>query len=92
MIKVEANQQFTLDDFEKIKPSLVRKTPNDKDGTLYKGDTFICDREMADYLTGKNERGYVVVDIIEVIPDKVKEEKPEPKIEEKPKKKKTSKK
>ena len=95
MIKVEAIESFTLQEFDKIK-NLQRKAI-DRKGTLFVGDTFECDEEMCKYLTGGNALKKVVVKVIEVLP----KEEPEatmveveihlPK-EEKPKKKKTSKK
>lgn len=80
MIKVEAIQQFTLGRFNEIS-NLTRKR-TDVPGTIFTGDTFECSKELAEYLTGKNDKGVVVVKVIEVIPDKVVEEKKEePKVE-----------
>lgn len=67
MIKVEVTEKFTLERFDKIK-NLIRKGTDIK-GKLYVGDTFECDSEMAEYLTGKNALKKVVVKIIEVIPE-----------------------
>ena len=67
-IKVQVIEQFTLGRFDEI-TNIVRKNA-DKHGMLFKGDTFECTREMAEYLTGKNEKGKIVVKIIEVIPEK----------------------
>ena len=88
MIRVEVITQFTLGKFDEIKDSIVRKSV-DTEGMLYVGDTFECTKEMADYLTGKNEKGNVVVKVIEIIPDEIKEE---PKVEIKEEKPKTTKK
>lgn len=98
MVKVKALREFTYGNFNKI-TNLERHDINKKeDGRLFEGDTFECTKEMAEYLTGKC--GYVLVKVIEVIPEEVKEE---PKIdgkkvveyikqqEEKPKAKKTRK-
>ena len=79
MIKVEAIKPFTLGKFNEI-TNIVRKGA-DTPGQLNVGDTFECTQEMAEYLTGKNNKGMVVVKIIEVIPEKV-EIKEEPKKEE----------
>ena len=88
MIKVEAITQFTLGRFNEIKN--IKRRSVEKEGMLFVGDTFECTQEMAEYLTGKNDRGNIVVKIIEVIPEEVKEE---PKVEiKKTTKKKTSKK
>ena len=80
MIKVETIEPFTLGRFNEI-TNIVRKGA-DTPGQLNIGDTFECAKEMADYLTGKNERGKVVVKVIEVIPEKV-VVKEEPKVEKK---------
>ena len=68
MIKVEAITQFTLARFNEIR-NIQRKSIK-QDGMLFVGDTFECDKEMADYLTGKNDKGNIVVKVIEVIPNK----------------------
>ena len=90
MIRVEAITQFTLAEFDKI-TNITRKNV-DKQGMLFVGDTFECSKEMAEYLTGKNERGNVVVKVIEVIPEKVVEKEEIKKETEKSIKKKISKK
>lgn len=85
MIKVKALQEFTYGKFDKIK-NLERNDINKNEhGKLYEKDTFECDKEMAEYLTGKC--GYVLVKVIEVIPEEVKEEKPKAKRTRKTKKK-----
>ena len=96
MIKVQALQEFTYGNFDKI-TNLVRHDNNKtQHGRLYAKDTFECTKEMADYLTGKC--GYTLVKIIEVIPEEPKAKpkietpiKEETKVEEKPKAKKTRK-
>jgi hypothetical protein len=86
MIKVRVIRKFTLKDFDKIKPTLVRATNENKEGELEIGDTFECDKQMAEYLLGKNPYDSAFIEVIEV----------EPEIEEKkvetPKKKTTKKK
>lgn len=72
MIKCEVIEDFNLKDFDKLK-NIKRGTPKDKDGELYKTDTFECDKEMAEYLTGNNALNKVVIKILEVIPEKPKE-------------------
>jgi hypothetical protein len=69
MIKVEAIQQFTLGRFNEIS-NLIRKR-TEVPGTIFTGDTFECSKELAEYLTGKNDKGVVVVKVIEVIPNEV---------------------
>jgi len=70
VIKCEAIMDFTLSKFNEI-TNIVRKNAN-KEGMLYNGDTFECTKEIAEYLTGKNNSKSVVVRIIEVIPKKEK--------------------
>ena len=72
MIRCEVIEQFTLKDFEKLK-NIKRKSIEVK-GTLFVGDTFECNKEMCDYLMGKNELSKTVVKVIEVEPIKVKKE------------------
>lgn len=68
MIKCEVVEDFRLQDFKKLK-NLVRKNI-DVEGKLYIGDTFECDKKMAEYLTGKNILNKTVVRIIGVEPEK----------------------
>lgn len=87
MIKVEVIREFTYKDFDKIEKSLIRNDINKNEkGKLFPKDTFECTDGMAKYLTG--ECGYVLVEVIEVIPEeapvvenKVEEIKEEPKEE-----------
>lgn len=92
MFKVKALQEFTYGSFDKIKNLERHNKEKNKEGTLYAGDIFECTEKMTRYLTG--ECGYVLVQVIEVIPVEVKEEtKPETTVsKEKPKTKKTTKK
>lgn len=86
MIKCEVIKGFTLGRFNELQ-NIQRKGTN-KVGELFVGDTFECEKELADYLLGDNKLNEAFVKVIEVIP------KEEPKAE-KPKKttkKKTSKK
>ena len=69
-IRCEAIMEFTLSKFNELK-EIKRKSLNE-DGRLYIGDTFLCTRKMAEYLSGKNKNGNIVVRIIEVIPSKEK--------------------
>lgn len=77
MIKVEATQQFTLEKFNEIK-NLKRKS-QEEEKTIFVGDVFECSQKMAEYLLGKNDKGVVVIKVIEIIP----EEKPLKKQEKK---------
>ena len=80
MIKAEVIEDFSLKDFGKLK-DLERGSSKSKEGFLFKGDTFRCDKEMADYLTGNNPKSKIVVKVIEVDPEK-KEVKKEEEISE----------
>lgn len=67
VIKVQVIRPFTLGRFNEI-TNIIRKNI-EKDGMLFEGDIFECSQDLAEYLTGKNEKGDVVVKIIEVIPE-----------------------
>lgn len=70
MIKVEVIEKFTLADYKKLKN--VEKVMARKENEFGVGDTFECDKEMADYLTGNNSFKKEVVKVIEVKPKKEK--------------------
>lgn len=95
MIKVEVIEDFKYAKFDEIKDTITRYNPNKKEeGKLYVKDTFECDEETCEYLTGKNPIKKVVVQIIEIAPEiKTSEEKIAPKVfeEHKPNKKKKKK-
>lgn len=73
MIKVRAIEDFTLQEFDKLK-NIIRKG-KEQEGKLFIGDIFECDEKMADYLTGNNSINRAVVKVIEVIPEKENTEK-----------------
>ena len=83
MIKVKALQEFTYRDFDKIKNLERHNKDKNQHGRLFAGDTFECTKDMATYLTGGC--GYVLVKILEVIPEEVKEEAKAEEIASKPK-------
>lgn len=68
MIKVEVIENFTLEDYNKLKN--VKKVISRKENEFGARDTFECDEKMADYLTGNNALNKVVVKVIEVEPKK----------------------
>ena len=84
MIKCRIIIPFTLKEYYKL--SNVKKLFNRNPDAFDKGDTFECDEEMAQYLTGKNAKKLVVAEIIEVIPDVKETEQKEIKKETKKKK------
>ena len=92
MIKCVVTEDFSLREFAKL-TNIVRKARN-VEGKLFVGDTFECDEEMAEYLTGKNPLNKVVVNVIEVKEAKVVEQEETTEAEEPKKttKKKTAKK
>lgn len=67
MVKCEVVERFTLGRFDELK-NIQRKSIDTK-GELYVGDTFECSDDLAQYLTGNNPAGKVVVKVIEVIPN-----------------------
>lgn len=67
MIKCEVIKEFTLERFNELKN--IQRRSFDTKGKLYVGDTFECDKEMADYLMGDNKDKQVVVKVIEVEPE-----------------------
>ena len=69
MVKCKALETFSLNDFNKLK-NLIRGTNATKEGYLFEGDTFECDKELANYLTGENSYKRAFVKVIEIIPDK----------------------
>lgn len=71
-IVCEVIKEFTLERFDELKN--IQRRSFDTKGKLYVGDTFECDKEMADYLMGDNKDKQVVVKVIEVEPIKVKKE------------------
>ena len=66
MIKCEVIKEFTLARYDELKN--IKRRSFDTKGKLYVGDTFECDKEMADYLMGDNKDKQVVVKVIEVEP------------------------
>ena len=69
MVRVKVTESFTLGKFNELK-EIVRANPqNAKDGELYKNDIFVCEKEMAEYLLGKNAHKRAFVEVIEVIPE-----------------------
>ena len=73
MIKVKVIEDFTLQEFDKLK-NIIRKG-KEQEGKLFIGDIFECNEKMADYLTGNNSINRAVVKVIEVIPEKENTEK-----------------
>lgn len=70
MIKVEVIEKFTLENYGKLK-NVEKVTPR-KENEFGVGDTFECNEEMVDYLTGNNAFKKEVVKVIEVKVEKPK--------------------
>jgi len=70
MVKVEVIKEFTLAKFDELKN--IKRKSIETYGKLYVGDTFECNKEMADYLLGDNDKGFTVVKVIEIVPEPVK--------------------
>lgn len=68
MIKLEVLEPFTLSRFNELK-NIMRKSI-DTGEQLNTGDTFECEKDLADYLLGKNDYNKAFVKIIEVMPKK----------------------
>ena len=68
MIKVQATQDFSFSSMDKIKN--LHRAKVDKPNFIYKNDIFECDKNMYNYLTGKNKGGFIVVKLIEYKPSK----------------------
>lgn len=68
MIKCEVIKDFTLARFDELEN--IKRKGADVYGALKVGDTFECEKEMAEYLTGNNPIKEVVVKILEVEPEK----------------------
>lgn len=69
-IRMKATKNFTLKAFNEIESIERADKYRNEQGHLYSGDTFCCDIEMAKYLTGDNDNGNIVAEIIEVAPIK----------------------
>ena len=68
MIKVQAINDFNFSSMDKI--SNLKRAKIKKDNYIFKDDIFECDKDMFEYLSGKNEGGHVVVKLVEYIPKK----------------------
>ena len=67
MIKCQAIENFTLNDYNKL--CNVKKVIKKNDNEFSVGDTFECDEQMAKYLNGNNPKGSNVIKIIEITID-----------------------
>ena len=69
MVKVEVIEEFTLKKFEELKN--IERVNKKEDGRLFVGDTFKCNNDMTDYLTGNNPINRAVVKVVEVFPEQI---------------------
>ena len=63
-IKMKALQDFTIKDYDKL---TFVESKNKKDGYVFAGDIFICQKDLALHLLGEDDN-LVVAKVIEVIP------------------------
>ena len=70
MIKLKAIQDFTLKDYKKLKNIQSKKTDRENN-KVYNQDIFECDEKMARYLLGENNQNIKVVEVIEIIFEKI---------------------
>lgn len=82
MIKVKVINEFTFARYNEIKNLESKDRVEDK--RLFVGDIFECDKEICDYLMGKNPANMKVIDIIEIIPEQVEEKQEIKEIEKEP--------
>lgn len=74
--RVKSIEDFSLGAFDDIEKIVRANYNKSKEGWIYKGDTFICDKELCDYLSGDNFKKLKAIEIIEEIkPQKKKSEK-----------------
>lgn len=69
MVRLEVTEPFDLGKFDELKELVRANGRDDAKGHLYVGDTFLCTKEMAEYLTGNNKYKKAFAEVIEVIPD-----------------------
>lgn len=69
MIKVEVIENFTLQRFDEIRN--LKRHSNGSGNMLKKRDVFECEKDLADYLLGKNPLNKAVVQVIEVKPEEL---------------------
>ena len=68
MVKCQVIKDFSLSRYNEL-IDIERKSIGQY-GKLFIGDKFKCNKQMAEYLLGNNEKGNIVIKIIEVIPEK----------------------
>lgn len=73
MVKLEATQEFTLARFNELK-NIQRRSITPNDGRILVGDTFECEKDLADYLLGGNAKRVVVAKLVEIIPEELPKE------------------
>ena len=68
MFKCQVISDFSLARYDELVD--IERKSIEQYGKLYVGDRFRCTKEMAEYLLGNNDKGVIVVKIIEIIPEK----------------------
>lgn len=71
MVRVQVIEFFNLSEekWSKLKDIIRGNAENTEKYKLYVGDTFLCDKELADYFLGANDYNKPFVKVIEVIPE-----------------------
>ncbi len=77
MIKVKVIENFSLGKFNELKNIVRSNAKQDLEGRLFKNDTFECTEEMAEYLIKTNAQGRPFVELMEIIPEELKEKEKE---------------
>lgn len=76
MVKAKAIMDYTTKDFDKLENLVRNDASKDEEGSIYIGDTFECDKELASYFCGGNDYGLNLIEVLEVIPEETKKVKP----------------
>ena len=69
MIKVKVIEDFFFGRYNEVK-NIVKANNKGISNHFEKGDTFECQKDVAEYLVKDNKLGKPFVEIIEIIPDK----------------------
>lgn len=68
MVKAEVIERFTYEKFGELQNVKRINANENEDGWLYVGDTFECDEDTANYLSGNNSKNAIVIKVVEYIP------------------------
>lgn len=68
MIKVKVIEEFYFGRYNEVE-NIVKANNKGINNHFEKGDTFECQKDIADYLVKDNKLGKPFVEIVEIIPD-----------------------